>query len=1562
MSLQLRIFITLILTAILLSLGSAVVFSQNNQPDFRFQAIGDLSPAIRPDEEIKIIVVAEADAPGTLSLKIVGTRYSFLQGWEDKQIDCSNDCVLSDTLHIIPTQSDYGVYDFSVAGQYFSAGNLIQEQRLPIALRVIPKMIAEPPFNPGLSNQLCWAPFEENFRHEVKKIPIQASSKLQQADVKASVLIPDSCDVFESLSEGIRYGYFVEALDNATGKVFTSDTVSSIQDQSLPPVTEVIDFSVTPEGFVNLYWEFKPDLISYVDRYIIWRREVSPNPFDFEVIATLPFFPISDLMPINYYPTVAESGQSIYSDRDVKITSLPDILHNTTMIKTAMEDRWADTANLISFYLETPAYIYIAFDQRATEEPVWLDRQFMTTRQPLPTDKNPQGRLRIWKSRAVFPAGKVSLGGNFAELLKPPKDQPDMYVIFIEPVDETLPFASGGLIKYSDFVGQENDLKTFKYRVEAIDAAGNVSQGEISPPIVVDLQGRCRPAITEWFEFDNGNGLKFQQGFTNKICIKNPENDPNCLGIRNSDSLRFQAARGAIDLFESKDIQKTGVEFFDTGWLGINDLAPDYCYEFSLLPSGKDADFVNGKKYFYRVQAKDLHGNLSAWSDTVSAIQDAFPPDDITALRVSTRTFDDGANGCIELNWNAAQDLVSGVKSYIIYRGDSIGENVVIDNTDARSTSYCDSLLKIGENKIVYYKIGSIDNVGNIRAADESQRMVQLRALLGPSIQMDAPGAIVCSDGLPGIKSDSVAIFWENFNATEARGYEIEIRNPDNSKTAKFINNANASRVVCPLDAGDGKYGIRVRAFYANGDSTLFSNTLAIRKKTALQSVRNLTAFHDTQPTGNIILTWSHPDAEAIDEYQIFSWQEGQTPPNIPQQILPGDSTRWIHRFGEDSLVVYQCYNYKVKAVDCFGLISESEVLVSQYSNRAPTFDATLIEIQDDRITVHWHRPTPRKKANDNFEARVLVYRDSLNSEPIDSLTIFNATTFTLLNPEPKHNYFFQVQETILDDLQQSCSTSFRSAFSTPLVVPFKNPPASVNFEVQVLPIHPDSTTGSAFVSWQRPADESIHSFLIKWSTEGFADSLFVQESDTLLITALDASKIYSFEVIAIDALNQRSPSGMKTAVRFAPRWVFTPKILNPGRHCFRDSLTVEWTWVDENLTPTHLTFGADSVIVQISIDPNFVFKTSIRRLGLRKSFAFNRKADYPFANRQNSTLYLRIRGQDKWGHLSPWSNEYAELGAFAASYDDIPPASVSVSIDSIKAPIFGQPGEVNVHLSWPDADDNCSGSWYYEIVRNDTVIARDTSNVNVHTFVDRRIRTGNEFLSTAWQVRAVDSVGNRQEVADAGTVDLLLTAPDSAACSNDSTFCWSPAGSNVPNLNVTYFIEGARFPSLFGNPVSNITAGPLSTRCYNFRVPWENIHWRVKARVGNFESAWSDTFSCALISGQHLTDIEEQESESLPEEFALQQNYPNPFNPATSIHFAIPKSRAGSTQVRISIFNIAGQKIRTLVDEIKQPGRYAVTWDGRDDFGRQVSSGVYIYHMRAQEGFVSSQKMILLK
>ncbi len=110
-------------------------------------------------------------------------------------------------------------------------------------------------------------------------------------------------------------------------------------------------------------------------------------------------------------------------------------------------------------------------------------------------------------------------------------------------------------------------------------------------------------------------------------------------------------------------------------------------------------------------------------------------------------------------------------------------------------------------------------------------------------------------------------------------------------------------------------------------------------------------------------------------------------------------------------------------------------------------------------------------------------------------------------------------------------------------------------------------------------------------------------------------------------------------------------------------------------------------------------------------------------------------------------------------------------------------------------------------------------------------------------------------------------------------------------------------------------------------------------------------------ITVESLTSVEDDNAGATPKSFDVSQNYPNPFNPVTNI----PYSLSSRTRVTIEVFNVAGQRVSTLLDREQSAGQHMVTWDGTNTNGGQVPSGVYMYRIATDLGS-ETRKMVLIK
>jgi len=138
------------------------------------------------------------------------------------------------------------------------------------------------------------------------------------------------------------------------------------------------------------------------------------------------------------------------------------------------------------------------------------------------------------------------------------------------------------------------------------------------------------------------------------------------------------------------------------------------------------------------------------------------------------------------------------------------------------------------------------------------------------------------------------------------------------------------------------------------------------------------------------------------------------------------------------------------------------------------------------------------------------------------------------------------------------------------------------------------------------------------------------------------------------------------------------------------------------------------------------------------------------------------------------------------------------------------------------------------------------------------------------------------------------------------------------------------------------------ATRIDSIKIQWPSgvVDVRTNVNVDQF----------LVIAEGSVTTVTERENNP-PVEFMLGQNYPNPFNPSTTLKYDLPQQ----AEVRLKIFDVQGRHVRTLVNQPQPAGRYAITWDGRNERGESIASGVYLYQLRAGT-FAQTRRMALVR
>jgi len=251
----------------------------------------------------------------------------------------------------------------------------------------------------------------------------------------------------------------------------------------------------------------------------------------------------------------------------------------------------------------------------------------------------------------------------------------------------------------------------------------------------------------------------------------------------------------------------------------------------------------------------------------------------------------------------------------------------------------------------------------------------------------------------------------------------------------------------------------------------------------------------------------------------------------------------------------------------------------------------------------------------------------------------------------------------------------------------------------------------------------------------------------------------------------------------------------------------------------------------------------------------------------------------------------------------------------------------------------------------------------NAHTFLAGDWVRVTGTVEERYGVTRLTNVTNAQVVTPGyGVFDPVTVTTGEVATGGANAEAYESVLIQVENVTVTDPFPDS--PSNFGEFVVNDGTGDLrvddasdafrGNRDSTF-VQGDQIQKIIALgyySFGNYKIIPRDT---ADVIG-HVTAIEKRD-DLIPQSFELSQNFPNPFNPVTEIHYAISKPG----KYELTVFNVLGQKIRTLVSEFHSAGNYQVRWNGTDDNGIKVGSGIYFYILKGK-GVALTRKMILLK
>ena len=241
--------------------------------------------------------------------------------------------------------------------------------------------------------------------------------------------------------------------------------------------------------------------------------------------------------------------------------------------------------------------------------------------------------------------------------------------------------------------------------------------------------------------------------------------------------------------------------------------------------------------------------------------------------------------------------------------------------------------------------------------------------------------------------------------------------------------------------------------------------------------------------------------------------------------------------------------------------------------------------------------------------------------------------------------------------------------------------------------------------------------------------------------------------------------------------------------------------------------------------------------------------------------------------------------------------------------------------------------------------------------------------------IKSADEVPNWSDISNvvnSSTIDNTPPAPimDLSAVGGendgDLALSWSAPGDNGTLGTASHYLIAYATDSITSenigeaefclSPPDPLPAGSGQNHTLCDLEPGQIYYVAIQSYDEALNGSEISNVGRGIAKSSFILDVDEELAE-LPDDFHLAQNYPNPFNPATTIEYDLPTA----SRVSIDIYNVLGQHTATLVDEYKPAGQYATNWNGTDNGGTPVASGIYIYRLQA-DGFTASKKMIMVQ
>ncbi len=361
------------------------------------------------------------------------------------------------------------------------------------------------------------------------------------------------------------------------------------------------------------------------------------------------------------------------------------------------------------------------------------------------------------------------------------------------------------------------------------------------------------------------------------------------------------------------------------------------------------------------------------------------------------------------------------------------------------------------------------------------------------------------------------------------------------------------------------------------------------------------------------------------------------------------------------------------------------------------------------------------------------------------------------------------------------------------------------------------------------------------------------------------------------------------------------------------------------------------------------------------------------------TTYYFAIKTSDEAGNWSGISN----IVSATTDSDQTPPMTVADLVTLL-------PTQTSLTLAWTaPGDDSTSGTASEYDIRYSTApisnatawngaaqISNEPSPSTAGTPESLTVSGLSENQTYYFALKAADELGNWSAMSNVasgsttpdqtapGAINDLEATPGPQNGSIDVS--WTAPGDDgmlgtVTLYEIRYAYDSITDASWDEAPVWSFAPTPLASGLEQ-NITLTNLEPGQVYYIG--VKAYDDAANASPLSNIDSTtayydlslDLDE-DNDNLPTDFNLSQNYPNPFNPTTEIQIAVPRV----ADAQLVVYNSAGQAVTKLVDGALAAGEHVVSWNGRNDAGQMVATGVYYYRFAAGD-FVETKKMMLLK